>query len=268
MPAAILIRRQHTSGERGEAAEQAPVGRQPADDLLEDVPRPPARRDHRDGVVGCEVAGDLEPRDRVALHEHSPAAVFVSPGVVKRVPRPAVHAASAVSPGMAGKRGRPNRPLATITPANCSSRWTPALGPAHAPGPSRRPYRSPEHSRTGEHAVQGRRSGRRTRADSPGPPRPQGEHRHGRSQGGKSEKAVVVRLVFVRMPGQTALWAASGSSTDRRFGPLCSSTIGSSPSSSRCLAAVSPAGPAPITATGPGPTAPVRLLIVTPLRCG
>ncbi len=64
---------------------------------------------------------------------------------------------------------------------------------------------------------------------------------------GKSENAVIARLVFVRIPGQIPLcgavechWPPSAS--------LASKTVTSKPASSACLAATIPEGPAPTMA--------------------
>ena len=68
------------------------------------------------------------------------------------------------------------------------------------------------------------------------------------SGAGKSENAVIARLVFVCMPGHTPLCGAPVSHCPPRS-PLASNSVGSKPASSACLAATSPLGPAPITAT-------------------
>ena len=65
---------------------------------------------------------------------------------------------------------------------------------------------------------------------------------------GKSENAVIDRLVLVRIPGQTPLAAAAVFHWPPRSSPA-SNTDTSKPAWRACLAAASPLGPAPMTAT-------------------
>ena len=81
---------------------------------------------------------------------------------------------------------------------------------------------------------------------------------------GKSENAVIARLVLVRMPGHTPLCGAVACHWPPRAS-LASKTVTSKPASSACFAATRPAGPAPMTATrAPAAVSPARHYLTPP----
>src|SRR4051794_5445641 len=74
---------------------------------------------------------------------------------------------------------------------------------------------------------------------------------------GKSENAVIARLVFVCIPGHTPLWGAAVHHCPPTASPA-SNTVTSKPASSACFAAARPDGPAPMIATRAPPRSLTR----------